>query len=387
VRLLPPLPRVGRSPTVGFHLRLEPAAGLGRLGDDALHERIWTARQPPRHLELRAPGGHSDVAPGVAQKAWRLAPNLAPTAVVSPANVRHLSRVTEGVHEGVVAGGDVVDSGRPRRCVLAGPWCVCWRRGGQSDVTSATAARALSSPTMALRPACRSAPGRNCCWRGKLIASRRIWRHATVPGWRRCSRLMTSGSMSAWLTAGPRRPPLSRPARRRSSCSRTSHQRPAGLTRHRVGDPRLTASWPRYGPGSTPPPERCSHPPSSPPRSSACTSPAGYTDQPQVHARYIAGLPKVNHCVYRKPSQGRATQTSGHQTLATHRDLQRSPRRCDASSLKPHKQGLLRSVAAAWARGRRHGCSMFARMSRYGPVAAGTTRHPLSWFAVQSGTS
>jgi hypothetical protein len=109
---------------------------------------------------------------------------------------------------------------------------------------------------------------------GKLIASRRIWRHATVPGWRRCSRLMTGGSMSAWLTAGPRQHPLSRPARRRSSCSRTSHQRPAGLTQHRVGDPRLTASWPRCGPGSTPPPERCSHPPSSPPRSSACASPA-----------------------------------------------------------------------------------------------------------------
>ena len=68
-------------------------------------------------------------------------------------------------------------------------------------------------------------------------------RHATVPGWRRCSRLMTNGSMSAWLTAGPRRSPLSRPARRRSSCSRTSHQRPAGLTRHRVGDP----GWPRHG--------------------------------------------------------------------------------------------------------------------------------------------
>ena len=89
----------------------------------------------------------------------------------------------------------------------------------------------------------RSAPGRNYCWRGKLIASRRIWRHATVPGWRRCSRLMTSGSMSASSTAGPRQHPPSRPARRRSSCSRTSHQRPAGLTQHRVGDP----GSPRHG--------------------------------------------------------------------------------------------------------------------------------------------
>jgi hypothetical protein len=82
---------------------------------------------------------------------------------------------------------------------------------------------------------------------GKLIASRRIWRHATVPGWRRCSRLTTSGSMSAWLMAGPRQHPPSRPARRRSSCSRTSHQRPAGLTQHRVGDP----GSPRHGGGGT----------------------------------------------------------------------------------------------------------------------------------------
>jgi hypothetical protein len=34
-----------------------------------------------------------------------------------------------------------------------------------------------------------------------------------------------------------------------------------------------------------------------------------------------------------------------------------------------------------------HVCSMFARMSRYGPVAVSITRHPLSWFAVQSGRS
>ena len=43
--------------------------------------------------------------------------------------------------------------------------------------------------------------------------------------------------------------------------------------------------------------------------------------------------------------------------------------------------------AAAWARGRRDVCSMVAQMSRYGAVATGTTRHPLLWFAVQSGTS
>jgi hypothetical protein len=37
--------------------------------------------------------------------------------------------------------------------------------------------------------------------------------------------------------------------------------------------------------------------------------------------------------------------------------------------------------------GRGYVCSMFARMSRYGPVAGGTTRQPVSRFAVQPGTS
>ena len=32
-----------------------------------------------------------------------------------------------------------------------------------------------------------------------------------------------------------------------------------------------------------------------------------------------------------------------------------------------------------------HVCSIFARMSRYGPVAGGTKRHRLSWVAVQIG--
>lgn len=37
--------------------------------------------------------------------------------------------------------------------------------------------------------------------------------------------------------------------------------------------------------------------------------------------------------------------------------------------------------------GRGYVCSMFARMSRYGPVAGGTTRQPVSQVAVQPGTS
>jgi hypothetical protein len=48
---------------------------------------------------------------------------------------------------------DVRATPRPRRLVLAGPWCACWRGGGQSVVISVTAARALVSSTMDLRPA------------------------------------------------------------------------------------------------------------------------------------------------------------------------------------------------------------------------------------------
>ncbi len=52
---------------------------------------------------------------------------------------------------GVVGREDVGGRERPRRGVPAGPWCSCWRCGGQSDVTSVAAARALDSSTMALR--------------------------------------------------------------------------------------------------------------------------------------------------------------------------------------------------------------------------------------------
>jgi hypothetical protein len=56
--------------------------------------------------------------------------------------------------DGGVVGGEDVGAGKgPAGGVPAGPWCACWRSGGQSDVTSAAAARALDSSTMALRPA------------------------------------------------------------------------------------------------------------------------------------------------------------------------------------------------------------------------------------------
>ena len=54
---------------------------------------------------------------------------------------------------GVIAGEDALTLEGPAGWVPAGPWCACWRRGGQSDVTSATAARALASSTIALRVA------------------------------------------------------------------------------------------------------------------------------------------------------------------------------------------------------------------------------------------
>ena len=54
---------------------------------------------------------------------------------------------------GVVDGEDVGAGKGPAGGVPAGPWCACWRSGGQSAVTSAAAARALDSSTMALRSA------------------------------------------------------------------------------------------------------------------------------------------------------------------------------------------------------------------------------------------
>lgn len=56
----------------------------------------------------------------------------------------------------------------------------------------------------------------------------------------------------------------------------------------------------------------------------------------QVHARYVAGRPKVNR---RRVHEGRrkaaSPEASGHRTLPIRHGLQRSPGRQDASSLKP----------------------------------------------------
>ena len=56
--------------------------------------------------------------------------------------------------DGGVIGGEDAGAGKgPAGWVPAGPWCSWWRLGGQSDVTSVAAVRALDSSTMALRVA------------------------------------------------------------------------------------------------------------------------------------------------------------------------------------------------------------------------------------------
>jgi integrase/recombinase XerD len=61
--------------------------------------------------------------------------------------------VTQDEDVAVADGEDVRACFGPAGWVLAGPWCACWRGGGQSAVISVTAARALCSSAMDLRPA------------------------------------------------------------------------------------------------------------------------------------------------------------------------------------------------------------------------------------------
>ena len=61
--------------------------------------------------------------------------------------------VTEDEDVAVIEGEDVGQGDGPAGWVLAGPWCAWWRGGGQSVVSSVTAARALCSSTMDLRAA------------------------------------------------------------------------------------------------------------------------------------------------------------------------------------------------------------------------------------------
>ena len=68
----------------------------------------------------------------------------------------------------VIDDEDVGAGDGPAGWVLAGPWCACWRGGGQSVVTSVTAARALCSSTMFLRPAMAATRA----WVARLLTAR-----------------------------------------------------------------------------------------------------------------------------------------------------------------------------------------------------------------------
>jgi len=112
------------------------------------------------------------------------------------------------------------------------------------------------------------------------------------------------------------------------------------------------------------------------------------TGRPQVHARYIAGLPEVNHSMSPRAS-GRASSPDVRAPGSC--DPSRSSAQSQAPGTRPACSHASRGYYGPYLPPGRttaaHVCSMFARMSRYGPVAAGITRHPLSWFVVQSGRS
>ncbi len=130
-------------------------------------------------------------------------------------------------------------------------------------------------------------------------------------------------------------------------------------------------------------------------------------DRGQVHGRYTAGLPEVNRYMQQRASPARPPhQALMYLSLAICHELQQCPQCGSAPTLHPRQQRRLRTVPAASAKlraagpalgdaavlavpdiGHTHVCSMFARMSRYGPVAGGTTRQRVSRFAVQPGTS
>ena len=80
---------------------------------------------------------------------------------------------------------------------------------------------------------------------------------------------------------------------------------------------------------------------------------------------------------HREPLATPPHQASGRQARAIRHDLQYSPRRRKRAGLSDASRGILRTVSAAEPTTVAHVCSMFARMSRYGLVAAGITRHPL----------
>jgi integrase len=82
--------------------------------------------------------------------------------------VPQLFPVTQDDDVAVIDDEDVGEVDGPAGWVLAGPWCACWRGAGQSVVTSVTAARALCSSTMFLRPAMAATRA----WVARLLTAR-----------------------------------------------------------------------------------------------------------------------------------------------------------------------------------------------------------------------
>ena len=91
-----------------------------------------------------------------------------PTLLITNDPATPVFPVTEDADVAVVDGEGVRAWFGPAGWVLAGPWCACWRGGGQSVVISVTAARALCSSTMFLRPA----QAATRAWVARLLTAR-----------------------------------------------------------------------------------------------------------------------------------------------------------------------------------------------------------------------
>ena len=126
----------------------QSVAGL-RRDLDALTERHETLDQQFTIIEMDTIEPLRRSVTDLEETAEQLGDDLTQTRVV----VRHLCADAHLDDGGVVGGEDVGAGEGPAGGVPAGPWCAWWRSGGQSAVTSAAAARALDSSTMALRPA------------------------------------------------------------------------------------------------------------------------------------------------------------------------------------------------------------------------------------------
>jgi hypothetical protein len=135
---------------------------------DELRERLTAARRAWVRA-LVGPAGDEPAAllslqaiVGLRPPAWRKQTWMYPQCTFASAQISSarlaslcepgpLSADTQFDDGGVVDVEDVGAGKSPAGGVPAGLWCAWWRLGGQSAVTSAAAARAADSSTMALR--------------------------------------------------------------------------------------------------------------------------------------------------------------------------------------------------------------------------------------------